>query len=157
MKKASAVSKTKFSKIKPTHAVIALIILALIVLPSYYFYNQYKQSQMLLQNPADVITQQGKDLIDKVGKLIELPTGEEPTIYSVKDKTQLPNIPLFAKAQNGDQVLIYQKAQKGILYRPNENKIIEVLPIIISNTSPTPLPSNTFRVISPTPVPTITP
>ena len=154
MEESAEVARTKLSKIKPIQLAIVLIIIAAIFLPSFYFYNQYKQSQLLLQNPNLIASQGEKDLVTKVGKLIELPVGESPTIASVKDKTQLPNIPLFANAQNGDQILIYPKAQKAILYRPSENKIIEVSPVTINNQAPTGLPTpsvTTYQRVSPTP------
>jgi len=155
MEKSAAITKTKLAKIKPIQVVIILIIVAAVFLPSFYFYNQYKQSQLLLQNPNLASSSQERDLVAKVGKLIELPGNESPQIYSVKDRTQLPNIPLFANAQNGDQVLIYPKAQKAILYRPSENKIIEVSPVTINNPTSTALPTatltpTTFLVPSPT-------
>lgn len=128
---------------------LAVLILILAGLPSYYFYNQYQKAQALLQNPNLTVSQQEQDLVAKVGNLMVLPSNESPTIASVKDKTQLPDIPLFANVQNGDQILIYQKAQKAIVYRPSINKIIEVSPINLNSNSQTPVP--TVQAQSPSP------
>jgi hypothetical protein len=66
-----------------------------------------------------------------VGKLIVLPTDEQPTLATVVDPSKLKNQPFFAQAQKGDQVLIYTNARKAILYSPTANKIVEVAPLII--------------------------
>jgi hypothetical protein len=65
------------------------------------------------------------DILEKVGKLIDIPN-ETPTVATVSDVTKLTGQEFFAKAQNGDKVIIFPKAQKAILYRPGTNKIIEV-------------------------------
>lgn len=72
-----------------------------------------------------------KTLVVAVGKLMELPSGEEPTIAQVSDAEKLKEQPFFMSAQNGDRVLIYTKARKAILYRPGINKIIDVAPVNI--------------------------
>lgn len=74
----------------------------------------------LLKNPSnDAVAQ-------KVSKLIEVPTDERPTIISVSDKGKLTSQLFFLNAENGDKVLIFPKSGKAILYRPSENKIVEV-------------------------------
>ncbi len=93
--------------------------------PSYYFYNQYQKSQELLKNPTEAAKQEVQALAGRVGRYIELPN-EEPTVATVSDKKKLKDQPFFAKAENGDKVLIYTQARKAILYRPSINKIIEV-------------------------------
>ncbi len=65
-----------------------------------------------------------------------LPQDEQPTIATVTDLAKLQGQPFFANAQVGDKVLIYSRAGKVILYRPGENKIIELAPINISTTTP---------------------
>ena len=65
-------------------------------------------------------------LVAQVGKLMALPTDEKPTIATVTDASKVKDQPFFANAKNDDRVLIYQKAQKAILFRPSENRIIEV-------------------------------
>lgn len=118
--------------------VISLVILIVALVPSLYFYNQYQKTQSLLQNSNKQVEVETKVLIAQVGKLIELPTGENPTVATVSDKTKLLDQPFFKNAQNGDKVLVYSKAKKAILYRPSINKIVEVSMINIGNTqSPT--------------------
>ncbi len=91
-----------------------------------YFYNQNRK---ITQNPDVVAQAQTAKLIETVGKLINLPTGETPSVATVADKSKLSEQPLFAKAENGDKVLIYINAKKIFLYRPSTNKIIEVMSI----------------------------
>jgi hypothetical protein len=76
-----------------------------------------------------------KALVGVVGKLMELPVDEVPTVAQVSDAEKLKEQPFFAGAQNGDRVLIYTNARKAILYRPTTNKIIDVAPINIGTGS----------------------
>jgi hypothetical protein len=83
-------------------------------------------------------------LVLKVGKLIALPTDESPTVATVTDASKVKDQPFFKNAKNEDKVLIYQKTAKAILYRPSENRIIEVGAVNINNQpiqSPSPEPS----------------
>lgn len=79
----------------------------------------------------------------KVGKLIELPSDEQPKIISVSNKEKLAGQLFFLNAENGDKVLIFPKSGKAILYRPSENKIIEVAVVNSDRWSPPPTPSQT--------------
>lgn len=97
-------------------------------------------------------------LTAQVGKLINLPTDEKPTVATVTDASKVKDQSFFKNAQNGDKVFIYQKAQKAILYRPSENRIIEVGAVNINQATPsTPVPSGLPTATpkeSPTPTPT---
>lgn len=106
-----------------------ICLLIVVFLPSYYFYRQYQKSQKLLENPTEAAREETRSLVEKVGRLIELPTNEEPTIATVSDKEKLKEQTFFSKAENGDKVFIYTQAKKAILYRPSANKVIEVAPI----------------------------
>lgn len=116
---------------------IALVLIILVAAAvSWYFYMEYQKAQALLKNPSSALAQKDKEIIAKVGKLIELPS-EQPTLAEVSDKSKLANQAFFANAENGDKVLIFSHAKKAILYRPATNKIIEVGPVNVA-TSPAP-------------------
>lgn len=71
------------------------------------------------------------NLVREVAKLMDLPTGEAPTVATVLDKEKLKDQSFFKNAENGDKILIYTGANKAILYRPDTHKIIEVLPLTV--------------------------
>jgi len=119
--------------------VVGFLVLATI--PSYYFYSKYQKVQQLLNNPSLTTQNETQTLIEKVGKLIELPTNETPTVATVSDKDKLKDQPFFAKAENGDKVLIFAQGGKAILYRPSINKIIEVAPVNLGKSQQTITPS----------------
>lgn len=100
-------------------------LLVLGAVSSSYFYDKYQKSQELLKNPSEAARQEVRALIAQVGKYIALPEGE-PIVATVSDKEKLKDQSFFAKAVNGDRVLIYAQVRKAILYRPTTNKIIEV-------------------------------
>lgn len=109
-----------------------LVLLFLAAIGSgYYYYNNY---QKLLKNPDIVTKQEATWLVDKVSKLMSLPTDEEPSTATVLDKDKLKDQAFFKNAENGDKILIYSKAKKAILYRPSIDKIIEVMPLALDNT-----------------------
>lgn len=85
-----------------------------------------------MKNPTEAARQEVKALMERVGKLIELPN-EEPTVATISDKEKLKDQPFFVKSENGDKVLIYTQARKAILYRPSTNKIIEVSTVNLGN------------------------
>ena len=111
----------------------AVVILLLVFGGGYYFYSQ----KTSLSNPQDPKkqAQEDKKLIAEIGKLMELPAGENPTVATVTDITKLNNQPFFQKAKNGDKVLIYQNAQKAILYSTVSKKILNVAPFNVGSAS----------------------
>lgn len=116
--------------------------------PQLFYLNQIPKDQIEATN-----------LSEKVGKLMSLPTDEQPIIETITDLTPLKNNPFFIKAEIGDKVLIYEKAAMAILYRPSKNIIINTLSpnygdAIFSMTSPSPA---AVATMVPTPVPTLIP
>src|ERR1035437_5398942 len=121
--------------------IVVVVVLIIAALPSYYYYNQYQKAQMLLQNPKASATAEAAVLVDKVGKLIELPTTETPTIATVSDIAKLAGQAFFANAKNGDKVLIFTQTKEAILYRESINKIIQVAPVNLGAGAPVANPS----------------
>lgn len=115
--------------------ILAIFVLLLIATSSgtaYYFYSKYQVAQDKLDNPEIAAQTEVKILTDQLSKIMVLPVDEEPTVATVLEKDKIQDQPFFVNAENGDKVIIYTKAMKAILFRPSENKIIEVAPIEIS-------------------------
>ena len=122
----------KLFSLKVVGGIFFFLILAAAIAGGYYYYSSY---QKLLKNP-DIITKQEVDwLQEKVGKLMQLPSDEVPSTATVLDKDKLKDQAFFANAENGDKILIYTKAKKAILYRPSNDKVIEVMPIALDNSN----------------------
>jgi hypothetical protein len=73
-----------------------------------------------------VVQQEMQKIVDEIGKIMVLPADETPTLATVTDPEVLRNQPFFDKALVGDKVLIYTKAKRAMLWRPDSHKIIEV-------------------------------
>jgi len=91
----------------------------------------FRKYQTLKANPTIEAQKETEALVATVGKLMELPTDETPTVATIADKEKLKDQPFFAKAENGDKLLAFTQAMQAILYRPSSNKIINVAPILI--------------------------
>jgi len=113
-----------------------LAILLASVLSTAYFFDQNLIAQRELaaikKNPNLVTQQEAKDLISRIGLLVQLPKGEQPTIATVTDVSKLKGQAFFANAKNGDKLLIYLKAAKAYLYSVSMNKILEVAPVTVN-------------------------
>ncbi len=122
------------------------------------FTAQQKPEWFGLSKGAAAVQAEVDALVAQVGKLISLPDDEKPTVATVTDASKVKDQPFFAKAQNDDKVLIYQKAAKAILYRPSTNMIVEVGAVNINNQVPSPdLSPSASTKAKATPAPTITP
>lgn len=132
-----------FNNKKILYGAIGVVVVITIAI-SVYFYFQYQSLQSKLQNPNTALGEVNRQLLEKVGKLIELPTGEDPTIATINDIEKLKNQPFFARAKNGDKLIVYNNARKAYLYDPTTEKLVDVAPVNINNstasasTSPSP-------------------
>lgn len=116
--------------------IIAGVLLVGLAAVAIYFYIQY---QNIKKNPNQVAKAETDALVAQVSKLIDLPKDETPTVATVLDKEKLKDQPFFAGAENGDKILIYTKAKKAIIYRPKDNKLINVGPIAIDQKAQLPI------------------
>ena len=97
------------SKKRSPVLIIILVILLLFLLGGIgaYAYFNYVHTP---QNAA--LTEQSEldILVAKIGEKMELPE-EEPSLATVSDVDRLQDQPFFHNAENGDKVLIFQKAE----------------------------------------------
>ncbi len=131
-------------KLKRHPGYFLLFVFAIIsLLFCIYFYVQYQVAQYLLTNPTAKTQIEIQQTINKVSRLIVLPD-ETPTIATVTDINKLHGQSFFLHAKNGDKVLLFQQAKEAILYDPDIDKLVNVGPINVMQTSPTPsaLPRN---------------
>jgi len=112
---------------------VGLVIGVIIGVGGLWTWNHYST-----KSAQDMVSQanqaQVADLITKVGKLVILPTGEEPVVATINDAASLIKQQAFySGAVNGDVVLVYQKSAKAIVYSPSRNMIVNVGPVIMQN------------------------
>jgi len=110
------------------------LVLIIVLIPTIYFYSQNKNNEKKLNdlqsNSASIDA-----VVKQVGKLVILPSGEQPTLATISDAAKLQSQPFFTQAVNGDKLLVYNKAKIAILYRPSINKIVEMAPLNSSSQS----------------------
>jgi len=111
-------------KRKRNNMLLTLIIILLIILGGMGWY-------ILNQESENINTESVEYIVEKVGQLIELPVGEEPTVATVTEPEKLADQPFFENAKEGDKVLMYTQAGKAYLYDPIQHKLIEAAPINI--------------------------
>lgn len=130
--------------------IILPVLLFLSLSVAVFFFYRYQQAS---QNSPGELDQ----IIKELSSIIELPSGEIPTLATVSDRNKLANQPFFAKAENGDKVLIYVQAGKAILYRPSTGKIIDTAPISKENIPQEALEETVSPTFTPAPSPTSPP
>lgn len=118
----------KVKTVKPLHIAAGVIVLAIVLSGTFYLRSQ-QELQTLRKNPQEIVKKETRDIVAKIGKLITLPQGEDPTVATVTDPEKLKSQPFFAQARKDDKVLIYANAKKAILYRPSINKVVDIAPI----------------------------
>lgn len=132
-------SETEAKKSVLPKLLLPILLLVIVGLSGGLYYQTNRLTKVqgdlakLKSDPSIVAKEETKSLVDQVSKLAVLPTGEEPTVATVTDVDKLKDQPIFAKAQNGDKLLIYAGAGKAFLYRPNDNKLVDVIPVNTSS------------------------
>lgn len=98
----------------------------------FYVKDLKDENKNLKANPEKVQAKEVDRIVAKVGKLISLPEGT-PSLATVSDASKLKDQPFFAKAKKDDFVLIFTESKQAILYREDDNKIINVAPLAIDD------------------------
>jgi hypothetical protein len=133
-------------EIKKKSLFIVWFIVGLVVgIGALSLWNHYMiKSPTNIANQADQAKVQ--EIINSASKLIMLPVGEDPVIATINDAAALAKDQAFYKgAENGDVVLVYQKAAKAIVFSPSRNLVINVGPVFLQSATSTPatVPSTT--------------
>ena len=130
---------------KPNTIILILALAALIGLSSagYFYYQLGTTKGFFWSKNSPQAAQKGEQeavakLVLEVGKLMDLPKNETPTVATVTDINKLKAETFFQNAKNGDKVLIYQNAKKVILYNPTAKKIVNVGPFSMGANQATP-------------------
>ena len=156
------IEEVKTKKSESSFKLFSVLFVLLIALggygAAYYYFNQYKQTKIVIDNPEIANQNEVKSITAKLGVIYQLPEDETPTVATVLDKEKLKTQPFFAKAENGDKVIIYSKSQTAILYRVDANKIITVAPVSLQQPEPSTAPKNIEKekVMVPTAEPSAT-
>jgi hypothetical protein len=127
--------------ISPKKIILPILVVLLVILAGLSFYF-YREASALKENPQAVAQKEAERLVTIVGKLIDLPQGEIPTVATVSDPERLRDQPFFEKAKVGDKVLLYSNAKKAYLFDPVSNKLLEVAPINLGEQSGQILPED---------------
>lgn len=120
---------------KPIYMAVAAGVVVVILVAGGFFYFRSTQAPKPTPQSPQQTQEEVKRLVAEVGKLVELPQGEDPTVATVTDVNKLKDQPFFQKAKNGDKVLIYTNARKAYLYSPTLKKILDVAPINLGTPS----------------------
>lgn len=109
--------------------VLIVVVVALLAALSGSVYLLMKEKKKS-ENPTQVATEEANRIKDRLGKLILLPEGVEPTIATVidADKLREQNAEFYKNAKNGDKLIVY--SDRAILYDMEQNIIINVAPIL---------------------------
>jgi hypothetical protein len=125
--------KREFQLPKINYVTTFMIVLILLCI---FLFLEYRAARRTLTSPSTSTAASNKQVnsvIEEVGKLVILPTGETPTVATVAQADKLRSQSFFANAQNGDKVLVYSQHKEAILYRPSDNKIVLIAPVTVSN------------------------
>jgi hypothetical protein len=122
-----------FTRNRKTLVIIGVAAVALIALVAALLMQHAEINRL---SDATATSEQTKaeaaELKEKVGKLMQLPD-EDATIATVQDADKLKEQEFFKDAENGDKVLIFTTEKKAVIYRENENKIINSGPIALNS------------------------
>lgn len=123
-------------------ATVVLVLLALIGALEYRrraAQGQLEDLSVKLEQLQTGNTRQNKEaalrIVERVGKLIRIPEGEDPTVATIVDvETLRERNPFYENAENGDHLVV--TSERAILYDPDEDRIVDVVPVQIQPTVP---------------------
>ncbi len=115
----------RISSINKRALLISIVVIAALVGSMFYFH--WFGVGLSAQQRAQI---ELKAAVTAVGKLILLPKNETPALAKITNAKKLAvQQPFFTNAKDGDELLIFQKSSRAIIYSPSRNIIVNVGPI----------------------------
>jgi hypothetical protein len=111
-----AIMQMIWAGIRKHKKIVGIILLVIVVGFLAYRLATDRQNNPDLSTDALIIT---------VSRQANISGDPNPAILTVIDKEKT-NQPFLDESKNGDRVLLYYRAQKAVLYRPSDNKVIKV-------------------------------
>src|SRR4030042_1367699 len=129
--------KDKFGKKKMPKTVKIILLLFLIAFVAFGIYAALSNAGYIkaFKTVLQLQSQQQEDqkVLEKLGRILTLPEGVQPTMAMVTDVDKLKSAqPFFANAKNNDRLIIYP--DMAIIYDAKANKIIKVGPVQLAET-----------------------
>lgn len=101
-----------------------VIVLCLSIVVSLFIF--FNKSETTIDKNNKENTKEVKEVKSSLEKIISLPAKEEPAIGTIQNLDNLKNNDFFKNAKIGDKIIIYTKTKKAILYRLDEQKIVNI-------------------------------
>ncbi len=121
-----------------TKKILTLLIIIVIAVLGFAIFKKFSSSVKIPE--GQLSDKEIKVLVDKVSKLINVPE-ETPVVATIIKADQLISEQKFyVGSKDGDYLIVFPKAQKAIIYRKNENRLINVGPIIVDQPTTTTQP-----------------
>lgn len=109
--------------------ILTLLIIIVIAVLGYAIFKKFNPTTATPE--GQLSEKQIKTLVNKVSKLINVPE-ETPVVATIMKAEQLISEQKFyVGSKDGDYLMVFPTAQKAIIYRESEDKLINVGPIIV--------------------------
>jgi len=133
----------------PRRALVTVLAVGLIVTIGYIAFG--------MQTPEQKAAKELAAATAAVGKLMILPDGDQPILATVTDaKTLIAQQAFFAGSINGDQLLLFPKSMKAVIWSPSRQLIVNVGPIQQTSAAiAPPAPVANIQEVTPASVPAV--
>lgn len=130
-------NKSEQNNIKWVVAGVVLVLIIIITVVNLLMFTQTLNNKQSTATQDKSNEEVATEVIDAFKKVFEVPEGENPTITVITDADKLrQQEPTFYKnAKNGDNVVILFSTKLAVLFRKNEERIINVAPINLQDQS----------------------